>query len=98
MYRVKCAHCGAGNQNVNEMDTCFQCGMVLGEATAPRSTFELYPLAATIDLSKVSPDQLPPRILPPGLASATQRSIAIAAAAAFLSVAVIMGLMITLIR
>jgi hypothetical protein len=30
MPRVKCPHCGAGNQDANEEDTCWQCGNVLG--------------------------------------------------------------------
>ena len=30
MLRVKCPHCGAGNQDATEDDTCWQCGSVLG--------------------------------------------------------------------
>ena len=30
MLRVKCPHCGAGNQDATEEDTCWQCGSVLG--------------------------------------------------------------------
>lgn len=46
MPRVKCPHCGAGNQDATEEDICWQCGRVLGapvtrpanEVTAPAST------------------------------------------------------------
>ncbi|MCS6775940.1 MAG: hypothetical protein RMJ43_10320 [Chloroherpetonaceae bacterium] len=46
MPRVKCPHCGAGNQDATEDDTCWQCGRVLGapvtrpatEVVAPTST------------------------------------------------------------
>jgi hypothetical protein len=95
MYRVKCAHCGAGNQNVTEKDTCFQCGLILGEAPAPRRSHQLYQVAATVDLSKIAPDQMPPRILPPYIANMTQRSIAIAAAATFLSLAFFIAALMT---
>lgn len=30
MPRVKCPHCGAGNQDATEDDTCWQCSSVLG--------------------------------------------------------------------
>jgi hypothetical protein len=30
MLRIKCPHCGAGNQDTTEQDTCWQCGNVLG--------------------------------------------------------------------
>ena len=30
MPRVKCPHCGAGNQDATEEDTCWQCSSVLG--------------------------------------------------------------------
>lgn len=34
MPRVKCPHCGAGNQDATEQDTCWQCGNVLGAPIA----------------------------------------------------------------
>src|SRR5437016_716810 len=62
MMRVKCAHCGAGNQNASETDTCFQCGNVLGDAPASRFFEALADPGATVDLSKLPADQLPPNI------------------------------------
>ncbi len=34
MLRIKCPHCGAGNQDATETDTCWQCGTVLGAPVA----------------------------------------------------------------
>ena len=31
MLRIKCPHCGAGNQDATELDACWQCGKVLGD-------------------------------------------------------------------
>jgi hypothetical protein len=39
MLRIKCPHCGAGNQDTTEQDTCWQCGNVLGAPVVrPEST------------------------------------------------------------
>ena len=34
MPRVKCPHCGAGNQDATDADTCWQCSNVLGAPVA----------------------------------------------------------------
>src|SRR5438034_11379541 len=38
MPRVKCPHCGAGNQDATEQDTCWDCGNVLGAPVARPQT------------------------------------------------------------
>ena len=38
MPRVKCPHCGAGNQDATEQDTCWQCSNVLGSPVARTDT------------------------------------------------------------
>ncbi|HZO88072.1 MAG TPA: hypothetical protein VFB38_06995 [Chthonomonadaceae bacterium] len=48
MPRVKCPHCGAGNQDATEQDTCWQCGNVLGA-----------PVARVARPSPISPGSLP---------------------------------------
>ena len=45
MPRVKCPHCGAGNQDATEEDTCWQCSSVLG-SPALRTESAIRPSAA----------------------------------------------------
>ena len=45
MPRVKCPHCGAGNQDATEQDTCWQCSNVLGSPVARTDTAAPPPVA-----------------------------------------------------
>lgn len=58
MPRVKCPHCGAGNQDATEQDTCWQCGNVLG---APVTRAQPSARPSNIDTSatvQLDPSQL----------------------------------------
>ena len=95
MPRVKCPHCGAGNQDATEEDTCWQCGNVLG---APVSRA---PGAAAVGVSAPT-QQLDPSLLrkvgnaPPTtqMASSTGSSQKTLTIALVLAVLVIAALMI----
>jgi len=60
MLRIKCPHCGAGNQDATEADTCWQCGTVLGAPVARAQTAE--PAAPSPSLSAPT-QQLNPELL-----------------------------------
>ena len=46
MPRVKCPHCGAGNQDAADTDTCWQCGEVLLSPVARSKRGFTVPLSA----------------------------------------------------
>ena len=95
MPRVKCPHCGAGNQDATEQDTCWQCGNVLGAPVERSPT----PARASIAEAGAPTQQLDPsQIKLPittqyGAKAASQRTLAVKVLAALL----IIGLIILLI-
>lgn len=99
MLRVKCPHCGAGNQDATEEDTCWQCGNILG-ATVTRAE----PAVRTAPASLGSPtQQLDPNLLsnlPPNVRSATnsptQRTLAIALGVAVMVIGVLIILVVAM--
>lgn len=94
MPRVKCPHCGAGNQDATEQDPCWQCGNVLG---APVSRA---PRPAPMDMGTpqdgtriLTGGELPPelRASPATTGSGpSQRTLALAAVAIVVLVAILL--------
>ena len=70
MAKIKCAHCGATNQDVTENDPCWQCGEKIGAAVAVATASEAAPAevrsTATLDAAPISPlEPMSPPITPP---------------------------------
>ena len=63
MAKIKCPHCGAGNRDVEQTDSCWQCGKGLWEPVN-RQTYALDSLPPLGETTSLSPDQVhkgPPR-------------------------------------
>lgn len=58
MARIKCPHCGAGNRESQETDTCWQCGRRFWEPVE-RQTYALGSLPALGETTSLQPGDLP---------------------------------------
>jgi hypothetical protein len=98
MPRVKCPHCGAGNQDATEQDTCWQCGNVLGAPVARTARPSPISPGAPQDGTRIlAGGELPPELrsgAPQGGSGPSQRTLAVAA---FIAVVLIGALIITII-
>ncbi len=81
MPRVKCPHCGAGNQDATEQDTCWQCGNVLGAPVARTARSSPISAGTPQDGTRIlAGGELPPELrpgAPPSSSGPSQRTIAI---------------------
>jgi hypothetical protein len=91
MPRVKCPHCGAGNQDATEDDTCWQCGNVLGAPVARGSQARTTVFEPGAPTQQLDPSQMG---LIPHARGLSQRAIAITA---LFGVCVLGGLIILLV-
>lgn len=92
MPRVKCPHCGAGNQDATEQDTCWQCGQVLGAPVerAEAGARVIVPQTTGVPTRQLDPAAVP-RALEPELppAEAGPRSLVVVLSIAVMVIAVL---------
>jgi hypothetical protein len=85
MPRVKCPHCGAGNQDATEQDTCWQCGNVLGAPVARTARPSPISAGTPQDGTRIlAGGELPPELrpgAPQGSTGPSQRTVAFLAVA-----------------
>jgi hypothetical protein len=102
MPRVKCPHCGAGNQDATEEDTCWQCGNVLGapvmRVATPPSSGPLSAPTQQLDptLAKNLPNKYPPQNRPAPTGSSS-RMLTVALVVAVLVIAALMILVFVML-
>src|SRR5262245_8002067 len=93
MPRVKCPHCGAGNQDATEQDTCWQCGNVLGAPVARAPRPAPINMGTPQDGTRIlTGGELPPelRTSPTATGGPSQRTLALAAVAIVVLVAILL--------
>ncbi|HZP83430.1 MAG TPA: hypothetical protein VFB21_17430 [Chthonomonadaceae bacterium] len=93
MPRVKCPHCGAGNQDATEQDTCWQCGNVLGAPVTRTPRPAPMNMGTPQDGTRIlTGGELPPelRAAPTTGSGPSQRTLALAAVAIVVLVAILL--------
>jgi hypothetical protein len=90
MPRVKCPHCGAGNQDATEKDTCWQCSNVLGASVArPVMPEPVETPANTTPTQQLHREEVPPPVRAAN-ANTMQRTLTIALVVAVLLIGLLM--------
>ena len=93
MATVKCPHCGAGNQDANEMDRCWQCEKVLGNPT----TLTAMPMNPVGAETKQLDQSMVKNIPIPRTAAASQRTYTMMLLVSVLAFAIVLVIVLLLL-
>ncbi len=93
MPTVKCPHCGAGNQDANETDRCWQCETVLGKP----STLTAIPMNPIVAATQQLDPNMAKNVVPTRSPAASQRTYTMMLLVSVLAFAIVLVIVLLLL-